>query len=437
MKSGLISSLPSSGTSSTSDSSALLSAGLDGNYVNDLLIRGNELWTATPVGVYKWNLDLGTYQKYSTADGLASNYVTSIAQDTQGNLWLGTDKGVSRYDGTNWKTFSMKDGLANNFVTTIAVDKQGNIWLGTYETRSDFAVISHGVSRWDGRQWQIFTTKDGLPGNDVYSICGDAQGNVWLGTSGDNAGATRFDGTHWQTFTQKDGLVKEEVKGIYQDKESKLWFGTIYGASSFDGKTWQTLIPQRKVINSSVLVIFQDRTGNYWFASYGAGVDRYDGTNWQNFVSPGDNTTSAYVNAISQDSKGNLWFASDEGLIRYDGNSWKTFTVASEENIVPSGGMDTPIDVIPVNGAVNVPTTGNFSWPTVDGASSYDFSLFEDSSFNSPVYSKSGLTTTTCTIQDLKPDTTYFWRVRAVNGTGVVKTMVSAFSTGNPVPNTK
>jgi ligand-binding sensor domain-containing protein len=307
--------------------SSILTDGLDGNYVKDLLIRGNELWTATPVGAYRWNLETGTYQKYTATEGLADNYVTAIAQDKQGNLWFGTDKGVSRYDGTHWKTFTTKDGLANDFVTTIAVDKQGNLWFGTYAIRSDYAIQSNGVSRYDGRNWQIFTTKDGLPGNDVYAIYGDNQGNVWFGAFGGNGGATRFDGTHWQTFTQKDGLIGGYVEGIYQDQQDKLWFGTINGVSSFDGTDWQTLTIERPIMNPSVGVIFPDSAGNYWFASYSAGVDRYDGVNWQYFDQLGDNWMSADIFAISQDSKGNLWFATGGGLIRYDGNAWKTFTV--------------------------------------------------------------------------------------------------------------
>jgi len=58
----------------------------DGNQIRDLLIVGDDLWAATEGGVVRWNMEKGTYQKYTTADGLMSNSVQAIAQDA-GFIW--------------------------------------------------------------------------------------------------------------------------------------------------------------------------------------------------------------------------------------------------------------------------------------------------------------------------------------------------------------
>ncbi|MDP2916629.1 MAG: two-component regulator propeller domain-containing protein, partial [Dehalococcoidia bacterium] len=139
--------------------------------VQKLLAEGNALWAATSGGVVKWDLGKGTYRKYTTLDGLASNDVRSVGRDNQGNLWFGTIGGLSRYDGTNWRTFTTNDGLASNIVTAIAQDVKGNLWFGT---------MGAGVTCYDGTNWRTFTTKDGLGHNAVNIIARDNQGNLWF-----------------------------------------------------------------------------------------------------------------------------------------------------------------------------------------------------------------------------------------------------------------
>jgi len=116
-----------------------------GNQVLDLLVDGNEVWAATTGGVVRWNADEGTYRRYTTLDGLASNTVKEIVRDGQGNIWAASSvDGVSRFDGSEWQTFTTEDGLVNNDVITIAADNDGNVWVSAFG----------GVSRYDGTGWQ-------------------------------------------------------------------------------------------------------------------------------------------------------------------------------------------------------------------------------------------------------------------------------------------
>jgi len=118
---------------------------------------------------------------YTTADGLASNTVFAIAEDSQGNLWFGTDAGVSRFDGTDWTTYTTSDGLVENHVLAVATDYKGNLWFGT---------LGEGVSKFDGTDWTTYTVSDGLASNYVGVIAEDSQGNLWFGTvSSGNIGA--------------------------------------------------------------------------------------------------------------------------------------------------------------------------------------------------------------------------------------------------------
>ena len=70
------------------------------------------------------------YTVTSISTTLCHNHITSIAIDNEGNKWLGTPEGVSKFDGTSWTTYNTADGLADNFVQSIAIDSQANKWFG-------------------------------------------------------------------------------------------------------------------------------------------------------------------------------------------------------------------------------------------------------------------------------------------------------------------
>lgn len=74
--------------------------------IRGIMREGNYLWLAASGGFLKWDLSDSSYIKYSTLDGLAGLWLKSLALDSAGVKWMGTDgRGVSRFDGTNWTTF--------------------------------------------------------------------------------------------------------------------------------------------------------------------------------------------------------------------------------------------------------------------------------------------------------------------------------------------
>jgi ligand-binding sensor domain-containing protein len=107
---------------------------------------------------------------------MPSDKVYSICITADGTQWFGTDLGVARHTGyntlENWTVFNMGNGLADNFVQSIAADKKGNIWFGT----------KGGLSLFNGTAWISYTTNDGLSSNNIRCITTDKNGVVWLGT---------------------------------------------------------------------------------------------------------------------------------------------------------------------------------------------------------------------------------------------------------------
>jgi ligand-binding sensor domain-containing protein len=229
--------------------------------------QGN-LWFGTDRhGVFEYTgTEWRSFTPDSTGGGLPGTAIGDIFVDNQDNPWFATvgnigqrtapiDYGVTRYDGTSWTSF-----LDSTDVETIFQDSDGNMWFGT----------NVGVIRYDGSQWQTFTREYGLADDYVVAICRDNQGNMWFGTWDD--GVSRYDGKNWRTFTPGDGLVSDAMHCMLKDNQGNLWFGSYsidgyYGISRFDGTQWRNFDPWQGRSNYSVSSIFEDDEGDLWFAT--------------------------------------------------------------------------------------------------------------------------------------------------------------------------
>lgn len=150
--------------------------GFPENYVQKILEdnHGN-LWFGRSIGgAYRFNPDTKSVTRYTTDQGLPDS-ATNIFEDTKGNIWIGTSRGLSRLgpDGKSLASYTIEHGLTNNLVTSTLEDKNGNLWFG-----SD----GGGVSRYDGQSFVSFTTAQGLPADQVRDIAMDKEGVIWLGT---------------------------------------------------------------------------------------------------------------------------------------------------------------------------------------------------------------------------------------------------------------
>ncbi len=272
------------------------------------------LWFGTGRGVSRF--DGVSWTTYTSEDGLADNCVYAIGEDSTGKLWFGTRCGVSRFDGVSWMTYTPDDGLAGYGVLAIIGDSSGDLWFGT----------SGGVSRYDGASWTTYTTDDGLAHNYVLAIVEDGSGDLWFGTRG--GGVSRYDGVSWTTYTADDGLADNDVHAIVEDSSGDLWCGTRYGGvRRLDGVGWTTYTTEDGLADDYMYAIVEDSSGDLWFGTRYGGVSRFDGVSWTTYTSEDDGLADNEVYAIIEDSSGNLWFGTFDGVSCYDGVSWTTYTM--------------------------------------------------------------------------------------------------------------
>lgn len=233
--------------------------------------RQDRLWFATYGGVRR--LQGAGFARLTMADGLSDDNVSCILEDLQGRLWLGTwfhGGGLCRCDdvaalisgAAPLVHFTTADGLADDNITCLCEDSEERVWVGT----------EGGLSLYDGVGFKSFTTADGLVADAVTCCCLDRRGRLWVGTQ---KGVSCYDGAHFTNYTMAEGLVDELVLCIFEDDRSHLWFGSHGGGlTRFDGQIFQGLSRRDGLIDDVVQQILQDRDGMVWIATEG-GVNRY------------------------------------------------------------------------------------------------------------------------------------------------------------------
>lgn len=240
-----------------------------------------------------------------------NSIVRNVIQDRKGDIWIASWQGIFRYDGKSFTNVTSKVSSARFF--SVLEDRKGNLWFGS---------IGSGVYYYDEKSFRNFTTRDGLPNNDVTCIYEDKAGAIWFGTK---AGPSRYDGKSFVNFKIKDapspgngdsihvsvykhGLpevhwMHNDVNAIIEDRTGKFWFGTRGYACVYDGKAFTTLTNNDGKPFANVRSIIEDKKGNIWLGG-NEGLWRYDGKTFTNF-------TRDFVGYIYEDKEGNIWTSSE------------------------------------------------------------------------------------------------------------------------------
>ena len=239
------------------------SEGLASNDAGPVVSAGTETWIGT-LGAGLSRFDGKKFSTLTVADGLASNTVLSLAAEAEGNLWVGTNKGVSHVSGGRVdRTYATGDGLPSEVVQCLYRDRAGVLWAGTERGAAAFRdgrfvsvdaakqdIVAMGEARsWEGSGLLMATASGNLflwangtlrdlsattPAlQHVDAFCADENGLLWFGTSDhglvmmpDRAGGKA------SVFGVTDGLFDDELFGIVADVQNRLWMACSKGIFS-------------------------------------------------------------------------------------------------------------------------------------------------------------------------------------------------------------
>lgn len=262
-----------------------------------------------------------SFTRLSVDQGLSQTRVAHIVQDEQGFIWFGTQHGLNRFDGYKFKVFTNEPGrpgsLGGVFVYSLFKDKVGAVWVGTDQSFDKYDSASETFTHYriDSR------------GSVVIHISQDSAGLLWLATSN---GLFRLDPVTGNVrhfgHDARDAfsLPSDDVKSSGEDRRGAFWVATSEGLDTFDRSTGQVTfhIPLHEPVRE--FSFHEDRSGVFWIA-YGSGnglaiFDRKTKTLTRySFNNEDGGASLTGVFAILEDREGGMWFATmGGGLLRFD-----------------------------------------------------------------------------------------------------------------------
>jgi ligand-binding sensor domain-containing protein len=281
--------------------------------------EGN-IWVAADIGVFRLSNEEGGNINYglqaasflhlhalTKKDGLSDDRITSIMQDKEGSIWLGTYYGgLNRLKRGKFTTMTEQEGLLGNVIYSILAAREGSIWLG----------MIGGVQEWKNGQFTNYTDKNGLPANTVRALYEDRSGAVWVGMYG---GLSKIVNGKITTYTEKNGLVGNRVRSILQTRDGTLWIGTTSGLNAwFEGKgVVATYTTANGLPHNSVITLHEDRLGRLWVGTDGGGVlvlNLADSSKTVYTVKQG--LMSNVILSIFEEPTGDMWLSTARGLNR-------------------------------------------------------------------------------------------------------------------------
>jgi signal transduction histidine kinase/ligand-binding sensor domain-containing protein/CheY-like chemotaxis protein len=321
-----------------------------------------QLLTDTPQGLAIRSRD--SWQIVSEANGLPPTHLTSMLEDTEGTLWIGTaGLGLARWTGRDrWQNWTRRDGLADERIEAVALDARGSAWISTGK---DLSVIEantqdrmsvpvrirsgnvtsltadgssvwaafegQGLSRWDAvtRRMSSYGPTDGLPKGVVRGLAIDSLQRVWVSSlSGLFLGSPISGGYRFTRFEPPDRNPSDLHLQVAPGAGGSIWVASTRGLLRWSNGTWRRFgtadgLRQERIRHvaahpdGSILVSYSDALGvsRFWFNE--AGAMRH-----AQYFDPTSGLGSDRVYSIAADRQGRIWVGTDSGVDVLDGERW-------------------------------------------------------------------------------------------------------------------
>ncbi|MCF2501844.1 ATP-binding protein [Dyadobacter sp. CY107] len=300
------------------------------------------------------------FRHLSAENGLLNNNVNCVMQDRKGFIWIGTNGGLHRYDGHEFKIFKNeekdKNSISNDFVTALAEDKSGNIWIATSGGGVNVFDPDKGV-------FSKYTVSENDPktisGAYVNKIVLDKNEKLWIATTG---GLDVFDPVsrtllkHYKADEKDEtSLTENNVNTVFCDAQNNIWAGTARGVSLLDRKTgsFRRFVSdgrEESLSGNDVRAIFQDSKNRVWVGTYGAGLNLYQPGNgtFRQFKNDAKDPASLSNNNITSinENLGEIWIGTENGGLNIlDTQNW-TFSSYVHDEVDRSSVAGNSVDYI-------------------------------------------------------------------------------------------
>jgi len=273
--------------------------------VSTILVDGDMVWTGGKGGVILF--DRINRSRQPLPNGAPQfGYVRGIAKDPKGSVWIAHDGGLARLSHNSWTVFDEHNGAPFSKALSVISQADRSIWVGTegkivqymngtwieivpppsitlasadalfFDSSGDLWIgcgsSTHGgLFRYDGRNWTVYGTDNGLPHPVVRDVTQSVDGAIWVATGfANHGGAARYFGGYWTAFTTADGLPGPSTRSVYEDNSGRMWIGSEYDGVLLRNTTADRILTRKDgLAGNEVKVVREDWEGTFWIGTEG------------------------------------------------------------------------------------------------------------------------------------------------------------------------
>jgi ligand-binding sensor domain-containing protein len=269
------------------------------------------IWFGTQNGAFKLTGDsINHIDSIKSTSGKGVT-IKDIAEAKDGKIWFGHEGGISSIDGTLVTNYYKSDGLISNDVWCIETDVNGNVWIGTIK----------GVCIFNGKEFTNFDLPEGKRDTTVgisstkmvQHILEDSKGTMWFSS---NAGLFSYTNKKLKNISDEVGVPTNFVNKIAEDKNGGFWISTAIGLFNLNGSRLTNITAMHFKESKGTGSIIVDSKGDTWF-NCSRSIYRLNGEKVTEYrIAKGNYGPLTFQ--IYEDKQSRLWFVGYGGAYRYE-----------------------------------------------------------------------------------------------------------------------
>ena len=266
-----------------------------------------------------------TFNNLNVEHGMSQSTIDVIFQDSKGYIWLGTNDGLNKYNGYEFKVYTYeedKNSISNNYITDIEEDNNGDIWIATIDGINKLNTSTEKITNY---------TKDkgSISSDNITEVMLSADGKI-IATTANGLNVYNEETNKFDRVLEKDTeLISQFIYSIDEDSEENLWIGTKKGISKVSKnfkviKNYPIGDEKKFIGNSEIYNVYCDNEKNeVWFGTLSSGLYKVniktdETTGYFSNVDDPNSIPSSSIGAITKDSKGSIWIGTSKGLAKYN-----------------------------------------------------------------------------------------------------------------------
>jgi signal transduction histidine kinase/ligand-binding sensor domain-containing protein len=324
---------------------------LGGHFINALAEdQQDNLWIGGNYGIMVLSPD-GRIRQYGVNDGMPNPYVRALWCDRNGVIWAGTNEGLARFEGNRFvqrpeatpsqvrclledregdlwvgastgltrlrddlfTPWGKPEGLPSDDPNAVFQDSRGRVWVGFHDT---------GLMLMEGGPRHVYTSRDGLPNNEVFSIREAHNGDLLIAA---RDGMARMHDGRFTRFQPKDPLARFSVFDALEDSAGRIWMATGGGLGELLNDRYAVVIPGEPMLIAAVVTLCEGSDGALWAGTYGKGLWRIKGGDRRRYTTA-DGLSSDAIRSLDRDADGTLWIGTyGGGLISFRHGKFQSY----------------------------------------------------------------------------------------------------------------